>query len=55
MKLCEVLRFWRRMADRTIREAATEIGISAATLSRIERGEDCDGKTLAKIIRWQLQ
>lgn len=37
-----------------MRSAAKDMGTSAATLSRIERGENCDGKTLAKIIKWLL-
>ena len=54
MRICEILRLWRKMADLGIREAAQEMGISPATLSRVERGGDVDGKTLAKIIMWQL-
>lgn len=34
------------------REVAADIGISVATLSRIENGEEMDGKTMAKILRW---
>ncbi len=40
------------MADLTVREAAKEIGISAPTLSRVERGYAMDGTTLATILRW---
>lgn len=54
MRICEILRLWRKMADLGIREAAQEMGISPATLSRVERGGDVDGKTLAKILMWQL-
>lgn len=54
-KLAEVLIFWRIEAGRKVVDVAKEMGIAKSTLSRIERGEDCDGKTLAKIIRWQLQ
>jgi transcriptional regulator with XRE-family HTH domain len=35
-----------------IRAAAHEIGISAATLSRIERGHLPDSRTLGKICGW---
>lgn len=42
------------MADLTIRDVAGEMGVSPATLSRVERGEECDGATLAKILMWQL-
>lgn len=52
MKLGEVIRKWRKMSDIGIREAAKEIGVSHGTLSRIERGEVMDGKTLVKILVW---
>ncbi len=42
------------MSELGIREAAAELGISPATLSRIERGESMDGATLAKILHWLL-
>jgi len=38
--------------ERGIREAASEIGISAATLSRIERGYLPDLKTFSRICKW---
>lgn len=52
MKLGQVIRRWRRNSDIGLRAAAREIGISHGTLSRIERGEEMDGQTLAKILRW---
>ena len=52
MKLGEVLRRWRRNSDIGLREASREIGISHGTLSRIERGEQMDAQTLAKILVW---
>ena len=46
----------RRVLDerggRGIREVATEIGISAATLSRIERGHLPDIETFRKVCEW---
>lgn len=54
MRLSYVLRRWRAMSERNLRSVAAEIGTSAATLSRLERGEDCDGKTLAKVLTWLL-
>lgn len=38
--------------DRGIRDVAKEIGISPATLSRIERGHIPDLETFGKICRW---
>lgn len=54
MKLGEVLRRWRRMSDLTVREAADQIGVPFATLSRVEQGEQMEGRTLAKILCWLL-
>jgi len=55
LRLAEVINHWRRIKGYGIRGVAKDIGISPATLSRIERGENCDGQTLAKIICWLLQ
>lgn len=48
------MRKWRRGSDLGIRAAAAVIGISSATLSRIERGESMDGATLAKLLGWLM-
>jgi len=50
--LGEVLKRWRMVGDVDIRTLSGIIGISPATLSRIENGKDCDAKTLVKILRW---
>lgn len=42
-----------RWANRIgVRDLAKEIGVSPATLSRIENGGECDGKVLIKILAW---
>jgi transcriptional regulator with XRE-family HTH domain len=41
-----------RRAQRGIREVAGEIGVSAATLSRVERGKLPDLETFGKICKW---
>jgi transcriptional regulator with XRE-family HTH domain len=41
-----------KRGDRGVREAAQEIGISPATLSRVERGHLPDLETFGKICRW---
>jgi len=41
-----------RRADRGIREVAKEVGVSAATLSRVERGKLPDLETFAKVCEW---
>lgn len=52
--LGDVLRKWRIMNERDLRGVASEIGISAATLMRIEQGKDCDGKTLFILLEWLM-
>lgn len=54
MRLGDVLAKWRHMHMTNIRSASAEMGISAATLSRVERGEPMDGSTLAKILAWLM-
>lgn len=45
-------RLRRRRQDRGVRDVAKEIGISPATLSRVERGYLPDLETFAKICDW---
>lgn len=52
MRIGEVIRRWRKMSDIGIREAAQEMGVSHGTLSRIERGEEMTGTTMAKVLAW---
>lgn len=41
-----------RRAEKGIREAAREVGVSPATLSRIENGKVPDLETFSKVCRW---
>lgn len=41
-----------RRGQRGIREVAAEVGISPATLSRVERGKMPDLETFGKICKW---
>src|SRR6266436_1381200 len=45
-------RLLEKQGDRGVRETAAEIGISPATLSRVERGSLPDLETFRKICRW---
>lgn len=54
LNLSKVLSSWRWAEKITTRQAAKIFGTSAATISRIERGENCDGETLGKILKWLL-
>lgn len=42
----------KQRGERGIRDVASEIGVSAATLSRVERGHLPDLDTFGKICRW---
>lgn len=42
----------RHRGARGVREAAREIGISHATLSRVERGFAPDARTLQRVCAW---
>lgn len=55
MRLGTVLRKWRLMCELDLRTAGKQMGISAATLLRIEQGRDMDGQTFAKIFRWLME
>ncbi len=52
MRLGELLYRFRLLSGRSIRDLAAEIGIPYPTLSRIERGKEMSGTTLAKILTW---
>ena len=49
-KLAE--RILQRRAGKGIREAANEVGVSSATLSRIENGKIPDLETFGKVCAW---
>ena len=52
MKLSNILKKHRLINELTVRTLAADIGISPATLVRLEKGHDCDAGTLVKIINW---
>lgn len=39
-------------SELTLREIGQEIGISAATLMRLEQGRDADASTIGKVLTW---
>ncbi len=49
-----VLRDWRIMNRLTERETAARIGVSAATLCRVEACKPVDGRTLSRVLFWLL-
>lgn len=50
-----MLRLWRTVNDRSLRDVAKDIGIGHATLMRIEHGEMFDAATMLKLWTWLLQ
>lgn len=50
--LSEMLRLYRTVKGLTIRQFAPQIGISIATLSRVERGHEMDLETFSKLLTW---
>jgi len=52
--LGETLALYRAARRWTVREMAPKIGISNATLSRIERGHAMDAATMLKVWAWFL-
>jgi DNA-binding XRE family transcriptional regulator len=43
------------MEEKSIRDAARDIGISPATLLRIEQSKPCGSDTLATILLWLIR
>lgn len=54
MKLGDVLRKWRLMNELDLRSVGAEIGISAATLLRIEQGRAPDSITFMLVLNWLM-
>ncbi len=50
--LGQVLKAYRQKNDIGTRELAATLGVSAATLNRIEHGFPMDAKTMIKFINW---
>lgn len=54
MRLGNILLIYRLTRFFTVRTLAKQIGLSASTLSRVERGYAPDGFTLARILNWLM-
>lgn len=50
MRVGQCIRAWREKRDLSVRVVAPMVGVSVATLSRIERGEQVDAYTQLKLI-----
>jgi len=53
--LGQILRLYRTVHQRSLRDLAPEMGLSSATLLRIENGRALDVETLLKLWTWFLQ
>lgn len=54
MRLAKALKLMRATENIGVREQAKAIGISPATLSRIERGMPADTPSVLKLVVWLL-
>lgn len=52
MRIGEIIRKWRLMSELDLRTVGKQIGISAATLMRLEQGRDTDAATMFKVLAW---
>lgn len=52
MKIGKLLVMYRAMQSLGTRGLAEEIGVSAATINRLEKGKEIEGKTMIKIVTW---
>jgi len=52
MRIGDAIKYLRFQDKLGLREQARKIGVSAATLSRIERGESCDMESFVKLLAW---
>lgn len=48
----DMLKFYMAVKEIGVRDLARDIGVSAATISRVTRGEDVDLNTYFKLNQW---
>lgn len=53
--LGEMFRFYLACRNQTLREVASEIGTSAATLMRITQGMEPGFTTMLKVFQWMMK
>lgn len=51
-RLGEMLRLYRTVNSRTLREVAVQIGLSHGTLWRIETGQEMEATALLRLWQW---
>ena len=50
--LGDLLLLHRRIYNLSVRDLAKQIGVSHATLHRVEHGKNMDGQTMIKLFNW---
>lgn len=55
MRLGHVVRKYRLMTELTLRGLASEIGIAASSLMRLDQGHMPDSATLGKVLTWLMK
>ena len=55
LRLSEVIREYRWAKRIAVKDIAAAIGVSSATINRIENGDMPSGQTLSRILRWLLE
>lgn len=53
--LGQMLKLYIQITDIPLRDLSRLTGISAATLSRMQRGHDFDTETLLKFLKWAMK
>ncbi len=53
--ISECLKLYRNSREIGMRECAKEIGVSCATLCRIENGKNCDMASFTKLLAWLMR
>ena len=53
--ISECIKLYRNNHNLNMRDCAKEIGISNATLCRIESGKDCDIESFSKLLTWLMR
>lgn len=53
--ISECLKLYRQSREISMRECSKEIGISCATLCRIEAGKGCDMQSFSKLLTWLMR
>ena len=54
MRLGQIIKKWRSMSELDLSSCSRQIGISTATLARLEKGHSPSGNTVKRILAWMM-